>query len=211
MVTTTRIETGMDSSHLPRIGRHPLGVLLVCVVTVLALTGAAPASGHTAVRATTARTATVAVAGPSPGAFTGLGFDACTAPSTATMQAWLASPYRAIGIYFGGVNRACAQPNLTASWVAEQQAAGWHLMPIYLGLQAPCTTSTKHFLIDPASASAQGRAQAEDAVVQAKALGLAPESVLIFDLEAYRYPGQGTGFAARIRTGTGWGGMQPLL
>ena len=49
------------------------------------------------------------------------------------MQAWGASPYRAVGIYFGGDNRACAQPNLTAGWVTEQRAAGWHLMPIYLG------------------------------------------------------------------------------
>src|SRR5215470_7062252 len=68
----------------------------------------------------------------SPGTFTGLGFDACTAPSSATMSAWLASPYRAVGIYFGGVNRACAQPNLTATWVTEQLTAGWHLIPIYM-------------------------------------------------------------------------------
>ncbi|MFG2054409.1 glycoside hydrolase domain-containing protein [Micromonospora sp. NPDC048930] len=178
----------MDSNHLPRARRHPIRALLVCAGTALALTAAAPASAHTATApATTARTAAVAATDPSPGSFTGLGFDACTAPSTATMQAWLdASPYRAIGIYFGGINRACTQPNLTPSWVATQQAAGWHLMPIYLGLQAPCTTSTKRYLIDPATASAQGRAQAEDAAAQAKALGLAPESVLIFDMEAYR-------------------------
>ncbi|MCM0677896.1 DUF1906 domain-containing protein [Micromonospora phytophila] len=163
-----------------------IGALCVGVVTLLALTGAAPASDDT-ITTTAAHSTAAAVAGPSPGTFTGLGFDACTAPSGATMQAWLAaSPYRAIGIYFGGVNRGCAQPNLTVSWVAAQQAAGWHLMPIYVGLQAPCTTSTKRHLIDPAIAAAQGRAQAEDAVVQAAALGLAPESVLIFDMEAYR-------------------------
>jgi hypothetical protein len=102
------------------------------------------------------------------------------------MQAWLASPYRAVGIYFGGNNRGCTQPNLTSSWVATQLAAGWHLIPLYVGLQAPCTTSDKEFLIDPASAAAQGRAQADDAVVQATALGLPPDSVLFFDMEAYR-------------------------
>jgi hypothetical protein len=59
-------------------------------------------------------------------------------------------------------------------------------MPLYVGLQAPCTMSTKRFLIDPANAAAQGRAQAEDAAAQATALGLGPESVLIFDMEAYR-------------------------
>ena len=35
--------------------------------------------------------------------FTGKGFDACTAPSAAAMQAWLrSSPYRAVGVYIGG-------------------------------------------------------------------------------------------------------------
>ncbi|MCW3842648.1 DUF1906 domain-containing protein [Micromonospora yasonensis] len=183
MAIRTRIETGMDGSHLPRTGRNLIRALLAGATAVLALAAAAPATA----RPTTAGTALAAAGDPSPGTFTGLGFDACTAPSGATMQAWLAaSPYRAIGIYFGGVNRACAQPNLTPSWVAAQQAAGWHLMPIYLGLQAPCTTSNKRYLIDPASAATQGRAQAEDAVAQATALGLARESVLIFDMEAYR-------------------------
>ncbi|HWG97958.1 MAG TPA: glycoside hydrolase domain-containing protein [Pilimelia sp.] len=126
-------------------------------------------------------------ADPAPGAFTGLGFDTCSAPSEAAMRAWrAASPYRAVGIYFGGINRGCAQPNLTPTWVANQQAAGWHLLPIYMGLQAPCTTSTKRHRIDPANAAAQGRAQAEDAVAAATALGLPPESVLILDMEAYR-------------------------
>ena len=34
------------------------------------------------------------------------------------MAAWAASPYRAIGVYIGGANRACSQPNLTSSWVS---------------------------------------------------------------------------------------------
>jgi len=43
-----------------------------------------------------------------PGAvFTGLGFDACSAPSPQAMSAWQSSPYRAIGIYIGGTNAAC--------------------------------------------------------------------------------------------------------
>ena len=121
-----------------------------------------------------------------PGTFAGLGFDACTAPTSATMQAWLQSPYRALGIYFGGTNRACLQPQLTAQWVADQTAAGWHLMPIYLGPQASCTASTKPNKIDNTRANAQGRETADDAVVQARAIGLAPESVLIYDMEAYR-------------------------
>ncbi|MEV0840341.1 glycoside hydrolase domain-containing protein [Actinocatenispora sera] len=125
-------------------------------------------------------------ASPAPGSFTGQGFDACSAPSSTAMQAWAASPYRAVGVYVGGINRACSQPNLTAGWVAEQQAAGWHLVPIYMGLQAPCTTSNKKYLIDPATAAAQGRAAGDDAVAAATALGLPRGSTLYDDMEAYR-------------------------
>ncbi|RZU54613.1 VCBS repeat protein [Krasilnikovia cinnamomea] len=153
-------------------GRRPLFRLLCTAIaaTVFGTVGAAPP----------------AAAAPAPGTFTGYGFDTCTAPSSATMDAWLASPYRAIGIYFGGNNRACAQPNLTPGWVAHQQAAGWHLLPIYLGPQASCTTSNKRYRIDNTQAAAQGRAAADDAATQAAALGLSAPSVLIYDMEAYR-------------------------
>ncbi|MEV6492545.1 glycoside hydrolase domain-containing protein [Actinoplanes sp. NPDC051633] len=120
-----------------------------------------------------------------PGTFTGEGFDACTAPSSATMNAWLASPYRSVGVYFGGSNRACLQPNLTAAWVTQQTAAGWHLIPLYVGKQASCTNSNKPDRINNAQAAADGRANAQDAVVQARAIGLARDSVLVFDMEAY--------------------------
>jgi hypothetical protein len=77
-----------------------------------------------------------ALTGPSPGTFSGKGFDACTAPAQDVMDSWLgSSAYQAVGIYMGGVNRGCAQPLLTAQWVGAQQAAGWHLIPIYMGLQ----------------------------------------------------------------------------
>ena len=53
--------------------------------------------------------------------YQGLGFDTCTAPSAAAMNAWRAhSPYRAIGVYIGGSDEACAQPNLTSSWLTNQ-------------------------------------------------------------------------------------------
>jgi len=123
-----------------------------------------------------------------PGNFTGSAFDACTAPPSASMKAWKKeSPYRAIGIYIGGVNRGCAQPQLTADWVKEQVQAGWKLIPLYVGLQASCTTVTaKRNLIDNTQAAAQGRAAAADAVTQAGKLGLAKQSVIIYDMEAYR-------------------------
>src|SRR5215469_13871309 len=41
--------------------------------------------------------------------YAGLAFETCSAPPLASVQAWSASPYRAIGVYVGGVNRTCAQ------------------------------------------------------------------------------------------------------
>lgn len=136
-----------------------------------------------------ATTVTAAAPVPSvqPGTFAGHAFDACTAPSSASMKAWAASPYRGVGIYFGGSNRGCTQANLTAAWVDEQRRAGWHLIPLYVGPQASCTGATKKkYLINNAQAGTQGAAAAQDAATQARLLGLAPQSVLIYDMEAYR-------------------------
>jgi hypothetical protein len=64
-----------------------------------------------------------AAAFPSPNSTAGKGFDACTAPASNVMDTWLgSSPYQAVGIYMGGVNRECAQPLLTAQWVSAQQS-----------------------------------------------------------------------------------------
>jgi hypothetical protein len=117
--------------------------------------------------------------------FTGLGFDACTAPSTRTMSAWSASPYRAIGVYIGGLNRACSQPNLTSSWVASQTAAGWHLIPTYVGLQAPTSSCSSCAKLTTAQAAAQGTAAAIDAVAQANAVAIGPGSPIYYDMESY--------------------------
>jgi hypothetical protein len=116
--------------------------------------------------------------------YTGLGFDACSTPSSSAMAAWAASPYRAVGIYIGGANEACAQPNLSATWVQQESAAGWVLLPIYVGLQAPnngCGCAS----IVPAQASAEGAAAADDAVNQAEAVGLAPGNPIYDDMESY--------------------------
>ncbi|GAA0520153.1 hypothetical protein Ade02nite_96830 [Paractinoplanes deccanensis] len=123
-----------------------------------------------------------------PGTFKGYAFDACTAPTSAAMKAWRASsPYKAIGIYIGGVNRGCAQPQLTAAWVREQVQAGWKLLPLYVGPQASCTTvGSGRNLIVNSQAGAQGRAAAADAIAKASALGLARDSMVIYDMEAYR-------------------------
>jgi hypothetical protein len=112
------------------------------------------------------------------GNYHGLGFDSCGAPSADYMRAWWrSSPYGAVGIYIGGADRACAQPNLTASWVREQAAAGWHFIPLYVGPQAEYGE-----LRSPAT---QGAQAAADAVAQAQRLGFGPGTALYYDMEAY--------------------------
>jgi hypothetical protein len=119
------------------------------------------------------------------GVYTGLGFDACSAPSAGRMSAWGASPYRGIGIYIGGANMACSQTNLTPAWAGAQSAAGWHLIPTYVGLQAP-TASCGCATIDPSVASGQGAAAANDAVAHAQALGIGAGNPIYDDMESYR-------------------------
>ena len=110
--------------------------------------------------------------------YTGQGFDACTAPGVAQMQAWLRqSPYRAVGIYIGGSDRACAQPNLTSSWVTQEQQAGWHFIPIYVGPQASFGEIT--------SAASQAVSAAQDAVSQARQLGFGPGTPIYYDMENF--------------------------
>lgn len=153
----------------------PMSCVVVVLLSVTTLSGADATAS--AVPAPTVQ----------PGTFTGSAFDTCTAPPSASMAAWLASPYRAVGIYFGGDNRACAQAELTAGWVSTQVAAGWHLIPLYVGPQASCTLAThKKKLIHNARAAAQGATAARDAAAKARALGLAAQSTLVYDLEAYR-------------------------
>ena len=128
-------------------------------------------------------------AGDAP--YTGLGFDACATPSASAMSAWGSSPFRAVGIYIGGANEACAQPNLSPAWVQQESAAGWVLLPIYVGLQAP-SNGCGCAAIVPSQASAEGTAAADDAVNQAEAVGLAPGNPLYFDMENYRRGGSNT-------------------
>jgi hypothetical protein len=134
-----------------------------------------------------------------PGNFTGYGFDQCEAPSQSAMTAWIRnSGFRAAGIYISGNSRACrTQKNLTATWVKNQLAAGWRLLPITLGPQASCSSRYPRYgkNIDPtiipsstntyASARSQGTAEATKAVNTAKSLGIVAGSTLFYDLEAF--------------------------
>ncbi|HEX5192261.1 MAG TPA: DUF1906 domain-containing protein [Solirubrobacteraceae bacterium] len=149
-------------------------------------TAAASAAARTA-RASRATVHTAAAAGTRSapgGTYTGLGFDACQTPSQSQMSAWLKSPFRAAGIYIGGTNMACSQPNLTSAWVGNVSASGWHIIPIYVGLQAP-VNSCGCSPISPGAAASQGAAAAADAVTRAQAVGIGPGNPIYDDMEAY--------------------------
>jgi hypothetical protein len=145
---------------------------------------AKPAPNGAAPRATAPDAATPSANPPTiplgATSYTGKGFDACTAPSASAMNDWLASPYRAVGVYIGGGRRACAQPNLTAAWVAQQAAAGWHFLPLYVGPQAAFGDLTS-----TANSASLGKTAADDAVTQAAALGFGPKTPLYYDMEGY--------------------------
>jgi len=132
-----------------------------------------------------ARTTPAAVSTPGE-IYTGTGFDACSTPSSGQMSAWGASSYRAVGVYIGGTNMACSQPNLTPTWVSQQAATGWHLIPIYVGLQAPSNScGCAGISTSPTTAAAEGTAAAQDAVTDAQAIGLGTGNPLYLDMESY--------------------------
>ncbi|MEV6103234.1 DUF1906 domain-containing protein [Streptomyces sp. NPDC051940] len=155
--------------------RQFIGKIAPALLTALALIGvtAAAASAHEGPRAASARI------------FDGKAFDTCEAPSRGAMRAWAqSSPYRAVGIYVGGVNRACkTQPNLTRGWIRDTARMGWHHLPLYVGSQAPCIATPHHRI--GSEPRALGRREGRDAVDRAAALGIATHSPLYLDVEAY--------------------------
>jgi hypothetical protein len=121
------------------------------------------------------------------------GFDACAAPNLTTMSKWkAASPYVNVGIYIGGANRGCAQPNLTASWMSSAWSQGWKLLPIWVGPQASCTTlgGTTKLPSDPYNAFLQGIVEADAAANAANNLGLGWLAPVYYDMEGYPRGGQ---------------------
>jgi hypothetical protein len=152
---------------------------LVIAVTALAVLGGGAASASPVERDRERKAG-------APGSLTGYGFDACSAPSQEAMDAWWdESPYAAVGIYIGGSNRLCTQPELTSTWVRKQQRTGWHILPIQVGPQASCSGYPDRMSSDLATAEQQGRAEAATAMNTAQGLGIGPGSTLYYDLEDY--------------------------
>ena len=85
-----------------------LGLLVVVLATAALLSACLPAQA------------------PPPPPTVTKGFDACAAPSLTTLSKWKSSsPYTVVGIYIGGANRGCAQPNLSPTWITSAASQGW--------------------------------------------------------------------------------------
>ena len=89
--------------------------------------------------------------------------------------AWLASPYRALGIYIGGANRACSNTQLSPTWTAGAVATGLEPDPALRraagAVRRPVAASRRS---RRRIAASQGTAAADDAADDAAALGLPP-------------------------------------
>jgi probable HAF family extracellular repeat protein len=144
-----------------------------------------------------------------------MGFHRDNVASVIDMTAWWnASPFFDVGFYVGGENYCyrrrkdgtCVRkdPNLDLSWVTDMQNQVWGLMPIWVGLQAPCIPGgkKKFNLINPAKAQQQGMDDAKNAAGAMSALGLTG-TVIFYDMEFYQ-PDGGTCSTAVQQFLTGW-------
>lgn len=129
---------------------------------------------------------------PANAAWSGFAFDACRAPSQSVMDRWrTSSPFTGVGIYLGGIHRACEQRHLTSSWVTNQIRNGWKLLPIWVGPQASCTGYDHRITPRPgpdgqySSARARATREATLAVQRARSLRLPAGEMIFYDLEPF--------------------------
>lgn len=161
--------------------------------TAPVLADVAPAARAEAIRAARPDAAPAARPGAVPAAarvrFRGRAFDTCETPPLATMRAWRASKYRAVGVYYAGRGRGCpVQRYLNRRWVKAVHRMGWRVIPIYVGSQSPCVFARhkQHVRVGRHPWS-QGEREARHAVREARALGLGRGSAIYLDIEAYEH------------------------
>jgi hypothetical protein len=162
------------------------------------------ATGRVVTKTPSARVVQPAAVTPSvvaTGNFAGNGFDTCAAPAQSAMDAWRPT-YQGVGIYISGGLRACAQPNLTADWVAANASKGWQFLLVDVGYQAPCTTYKSRMSSVASTAKIQGQNAAINAVAAAQTLGFAQRSAIYSDIEAY--PSTAACKAAVLSYLSGW-------
>jgi hypothetical protein len=122
----------------------------------------------------------------------GEGLDSCAAPSIAQMEDyWTDSPYYYWGIYIGGDERSCSQPNLTKGWIndvmsgsASYDYMAWQLLPLWAGPQDPCESGFGNYIsTNTTTAYDQGVEQAGDAYDAWVGLGQSSNTPIVYDME----------------------------
>ena len=109
-------------------------------------------------------------------------------PLARTMSAWASSPYRAIGVYIGGANRACSQPNLTLDL---GRRTGRRRLAPDPDLRRPAGADQRLRQLRQAQLEpdhgdgAGGRSGPRRGRRCAKASAMGPGSPIYFDMEAY--------------------------
>jgi len=102
------------------------------------------------------------------------------------MDAWLASPYRAIGIYLGGQNRACADGKSYAR-LGEQRSRHGLEPAAALGRPAGAVRIAERAEPDLVGlGGSQGKSAADGAALRAAYFGLEAGSPIYYDMEGYK-------------------------
>lgn len=116
----------------------------------------------------------------------GMGIDACGLMNNTTRARafWDNTPYHNIGVYIGGSAASC--PTNSASFVSSLVSMGWHILPLWVGPQAPCSDFASRFSSNTTTAFDQGRDQALAAYQKLVNLGMSTDNTpVIYDLEAF--------------------------
>lgn len=127
------------------------------------------------------------------------GFDSCEQTKltpTDMLDIWNNTSFFDFYFYIGGESANCvgvagAPP---ATWVSDTENVGWNFLPIYVGLQAPCTTGKGETMsLNEDTAFTQGVQDAQYAQSDADNYGFADGTVIALDIEGYASgPGHST-------------------
>lgn len=136
----------------------------------------------------------------------GYGADSCAAPSTSQMQAfYTGTRFTWWGIYIGGVNRSCSQPNLTPGWITNVLQQGWDLTLFWVGPQSTCWNHPQggtRFSNTTSTAFAQGTNEAAAARTAVQNLGLTiTNTPITYDMEGFNSDATCNASAASFMSG----------
>jgi hypothetical protein len=130
----------------------------------------------------------------------GQGIDKCEIPTLSQFQAWASyGPYQATNLYFGGVNRACANSAISESYLVDLSTQGWTFIPTWVGPQSRCwniySDASRNISTNLTTAHQQGVDEANLAIAKASAIGLTEadksSTVIYYDLEGFDLPNSG--------------------